>query len=94
MRLKLGHHDAAPDGLPVFQYQKGAIKTCRSFSDPNELLSDFNTKKVRLKLLRLQLGGFLDPEFQYQKGAIKTALVFYHAVRAELFQYQKGAIKT
>ena len=34
--------------LPVFQYQKGAIKT-REKKGPGEKKSHFNTKKVRLK---------------------------------------------
>ena len=58
------------DVLP-FQYQKGAIKTPRRLSDTTTL-ARFNTKKVRLKLLKRDIEASTLFLFQYQKGAIKT----------------------
>ena len=57
-------------------------------------ISDFNTKKVRLKLLFLVARVIYVNTFQYQKGAIKTRGRPASWRPERTFQYQKGAIKT
>ena len=40
-------------GRRAFQYQKGAIKTVREALQAANAACNFNTKKVRLKLVRI-----------------------------------------
>ena len=55
---------------------------------------NFNTKKVRLKLIAAEVEYDDVDGFQYQKGAIKTKVIASFMMHPRLFQYQKGAIKT
>ena len=59
-----------------------------------DVLCPFNTKKVRLKLDKLDADIAIAVLFQYQKGAIKTAARTACGGSVDPFQYQKGAIKT
>ena len=56
--------------------------------------SNFNSIKVRLKLLATLLGAGLGLLFQFHKGTIKTRLKDYLDFILMLFQFHKGTIKT
>ena len=76
----------------IFQFHKGTIKT-------NILLtlllniSNFNSIKVRLKLLALAY-PYGTCRFQFHKGTIKTSLSWQERRVRQGFQFHKGTIKT
>ena len=57
--------------FPTFQFQSGAIKRLNS-SLESLWISSFNSKVVRLKVLRHTCGTKLAERFQFQSGAIKS----------------------
>ena len=57
-------------------------------------LPNFNSIKVRLKLLVIAIKVAIYALFQFHKGTIKTSRDFVVPVRGREFQFHKGTIKT
>ena len=55
---------------------------------------NFNSIKVRLKLLDRLRAYFKRLLFQFHKGTIKTRILIIFLLLAQKFQFHKGTIKT
>ena len=58
------------------------------------ILSCFNSIKVRLRLVDKNCPAVFCNTFQFHKGTIKTVFVFVVVVVTMMFQFHKGTIKT
>ena len=77
---------------PLFQFQKGAIRTMLPISRLHQPLH-FNSIKVRLEQRRRREKPLASP-FQFHKGAIRTRIPWKTLAFGSLFQFHKGAIRT
>ena len=70
VRLELVGNKSIIEGVSVFQFHKGAIRTCHAVYVTEDKCY-FNSIKVRLEPIP-NLPGYWRCSFQFHKGAIRT----------------------